>query len=98
MDFFMENKSQVLDNLSRSKNNSTNFPPSAVTDLLAAVVLNDAEKSNKMDGCTGFKHMRVGALIQKLQEDGLDVDGSRQMMIARLEEDMSKKKAKVSYD
>ena len=65
---------------------------------MTAVRLNDAEKSNdrRDSSYTDFSLMRVGTLRQKLQEHGLDVDGSREMMIARLEENRPKKKAKVS--
>ena len=56
----------------------SSLPPSTATDILTAVRLNDAEKSNdrRDSSYTDFSLMRVGTLRQKLQEHGLDVDGS----------------------
>ena len=64
MNFVMENKKDVI-TLMSSKDSS--LPPSAVTDILAAVRLNDAEKSNDISSYTDFSLMRVGTLRQKLQ-------------------------------
>ena len=66
--------------------------------MLVAGVLKDAEKSkNNANDDNDFKLMGVDILRQRLEEGGLDVDGSREMMIARLEEnDRPKKRSKIS--
>jgi len=83
MDFFMENKKAVHKILS---SNETSLPPSMAADILAATTIKDAENSNHIRYYADCNVMRVCSLRQKLQDRGLDIDESREMMIARLEE------------
>ena len=76
MDFIAENSNEAENKLSFD-----DVPGSAMKDLLAAM---NRAKSNASSN--GFKAMRVNDLRKLLHEKGLDVDGSREMMIARLEE------------
>ncbi len=82
MDFVVRNKNDILGQGNALKS----VPVSSVmfTDLLAAVARTD-KVSNDGDGIS-IDAMRVGNLRRKLHARGLDVDGSRETLIARLQE------------
>ena len=79
MDFVAENRKEAVTKLSFEQ-----FPGHLVKDLLTAM-------NRNVDGSTStdandFSMMRVSSLRRMLDEKGLDVDGSREAMIARLEQ------------
>ena len=74
MDFIYDNRKEAMGELSFD-----NVPGSAMKDLLAAVNRGEEKGNNNLST------MRVNALRKRLQEKGLDIDGSREIMIARLE-------------
>jgi len=76
MDFIVENGDDAVEKLSFD-----DFPGHLAKDLLVAVNWGKKKGSDS----TGFRKMRVAELRKILHEEGLDIDGSREMMIARLE-------------
>ena len=80
MDFLVENKADVIEELS-----FTDIPGTLIRDVLATVL-----RGEKEDGIVGgsggnhFSSMRVSELRKRAHEKGLDVDGSREMLIAAL--------------
>ena len=78
MDYIVANKRDIIGKVSLD-----NFPSHLVTDLLTAV----ARGEETEDGSTDYNTMRVGTLRKMLDEKGLDVDGSREAMIALLKEE-----------
>ena len=83
MDFLMENGEDVIENVSFD-----DVPGYLMKDLLAAVNRGKKRESNS-DG-TNYSNMRVSGLRELLDNAELDVDGSREAMIARLREDDKK--------
>jgi len=82
MDFIVENKHSIIGKVSFD-----NFPCHLVTDLLTAVSRGEQpDAGGKEDECVKYNKMRVGTLRKMLEEKGLDVDGSREAMIALLKE------------
>ena len=80
MDYIVANKDDVMGKVSFS-----NLPSYMMTDLLAAV--SRGEQQNDTNSAkTNYNKMRVGTLRKMLDEKGLDVDGSRESMIALLKE------------
>ena len=77
MDFIAENSKEAMTKLS-----FINFPGHVVPDLLAAVNRGQTSASGSDDQNIT---MRISDLRRKLHEKGLDVDGSREAMLARLE-------------
>ena len=81
MDFAVENVDEVYE-----KVDFDNFPGHLVKDLMAAV--NRGKKKNGASesgsSCQELNNMRISELRRKLYEKGLDVDGSRETMIATL--------------
>jgi len=80
MDYIVANKHSII-----SKVSLVNFPGHLATDLLTAVARGE-EAGEEKDESAKYNTMRVGALRKKLNDKGLDVDGSREAMIARLKE------------
>ena len=78
MDYIVANKGDILGKVSFS-----NVPGDTVSDVLAAVAR--GEQSGDSNS-TDYNKMRVGKLRKMLDERGLDVDGSREAMIALLKE------------
>ena len=77
MDYIVENKANVIEKLS-----FTDAPGTLLNDMLAACV-----RSETKDGTarrSDFSFMRVSLLRRKAHERGLNVDGSREMLIAAL--------------
>mmetsp|Transcript_21739 Transcript_21739/g.34149 ORF Transcript_21739/g.34149 Transcript_21739/m.34149 type:complete len:80 (+) Transcript_21739:2-241(+) len=77
MDFIVENGRDIIGKVSFE-----DVPGSMMTDLLTAVT----RGKKKDDGPRDYDTMRVSTLRKKLHEKGLDIDGSREMMIGRLKE------------
>ena len=80
MDFIAENSKEAAHKLSFG-----NVPGHVIPDLLTAVNRKGSEGGTIPD-TNDLNSMRVNALRKMLHKKGLDVDGSREMMIARLEE------------
>ena len=80
IDFAIENGQDIIGKVSFD-----NVPGSMMTDLLTAVTRKEKKKSAN-SGEDDLNTMRVSELRKKLDEKGLDVDGSREAMIARLKE------------
>ena len=61
--------------------------PVVLSELVAAMASGRKKRpaSSDSDGERDYKRMRVATLRQKLDEKKLDVDGSKEMLIARLE-------------
>jgi len=78
MDYIVANKGDIIGKVSLD-----NFPGHLATDLLTAVARGE-ESGDKSS--TDYNKMRVGTLRKMLDEKGLDVDGSREAMIALLKE------------
>mmetsp|Transcript_20645 Transcript_20645/g.24831 ORF Transcript_20645/g.24831 Transcript_20645/m.24831 type:complete len:103 (+) Transcript_20645:2289-2597(+) len=45
-----------------------------------------SQNDKRQDSSNLLEHMRVGKLRETLHEQGLDVDGTREMLVARLKE------------
>ena len=73
----------------------TNSHKSLVTDLLTAMARGEEQTGDsgedEEDESTKYVKMRVGTLRKMLDEKGLDVDGSRESMIALLKKDDEEK-------
>ena len=80
MDFIYENRKEAVTKLSFN-----DVPGHVITDLLTAVNREEF-KGSTSPYVNSFNLMRVGTLRKMLDEKGLDIDGSREMMIARLRE------------
>ena len=80
MDFIVENGVEVV-----KKVNFDNFPGHLVTDLLTAVN-RGREEGNASANSSDLSTTRVSELRRMLDEKGLEIDGSRETMIALLEE------------
>jgi hypothetical protein len=82
IDFVVQNGNGILGRVSFN-----NVPGSVVTDILTAIT---REKNNSTEGEINAHNqlsiMRVSELRAKLDEMGMDVDGSREAMIALLTE------------
>jgi len=77
MDYVVANKRDIIGKVSFD-----NVPGSTCTDILTAV----ARGEESGEGSTDYNSMRVGTLRKMLDEKELDVDGSRESMIALLKE------------
>ena len=80
MDYIVENGNDILGKVSFD-----NVPGSMMADLLTAMTREKNKASNVETG-DQFTTMRVSELRTRLDEKGLDVDGSREAMIATLKE------------
>ena len=85
MDFIVKNMHSIMGRVSFD-----NVPGSSMTDLLAAMArgaqTTGVEGGGEEDESIKYNKMRVGTLRKMLDEKGLDVDGSREAMIALLKE------------
>ena len=77
LDFIAENGSEASEKLSFE-----HVPGNVIPYLLAALTKGKQKENDAND----FSMMRISDLRKMLAEKGLDIDGSREMMIARLEE------------
>ena len=81
MDFILANKHSIIGKVSFD-----NVPGGLITDVLTAVARGEATEDDANDDSVKYNKMRVGTLRKMLDEEGLDVDGSREAMIALLKE------------
>jgi len=77
MDYIVANKRDIMGKVSFD-----NVPGGTVSDVLAAM----ARGEESGEGSTDYNSVRVRTLRKMLDEKGLDVDGSRESMIALLKE------------
>ena len=86
MDYFVENANDVMESDGFKQIEES---PAILKELLKFGV---GDKKRPADTSTDagrggdFKRMRIATLRQKLDERGLDIDGSKEMLVARLEE------------
>jgi hypothetical protein len=81
MDFIVKNKAEVMDKISFDEM----IPGNLMRDLLAAVARGEREEGGADgDNTAQFNAMRISELRRKAHEKGLEVDGSREMLIASL--------------
>lgn len=85
VDYIMEHGDAILGRASFFDD----APGSMVMDLLAAVTRVRSKYGDIRDAGNNFDAMRVGALRKMLHDRGLEVDGSREAMAARLKENCS---------
>lgn len=82
MDYIVSNKHSIMDKVSFD-----DLPGSLMKDLLAAMARGEEQTGDGEEGeSVKYNRMRVGTLRKMLDEKGLDVDGSREAMIALLKE------------
>ena len=62
------------------------IPSNMMKDLLTAVHMGKTKKATSRDSGSDYSAMRVSDLRRALNKKGLDVDGSRETMIALLKE------------
>jgi hypothetical protein len=82
MDYIVENKTEVIEKLSFA-----NAPGTLVTDVLAAMSRGErvvAGGSDVVFGDSQYNALRISELRKRVHEKGLNVDGSREMLIAAL--------------
>ena len=80
VDFVVDNGNDILGKISFN-----NVPGSVVTDILTAVTREKNNVANVESTGSQLTTMRVSELRRKLDEKGLDVDGSREAMITALQ-------------
>ena len=80
MDYIVKNKTSVIGKMSFD-----NAPGHLITDVLSAMARGE-QPSPEEDESAKYVKMRVGTLRKMLDEKGLNVDGSRESMIALLKE------------
>jgi hypothetical protein len=76
MDYMLENKDVVLKNI-----RFDDAPGSLVSDVFAAIARAETMKD---DSASHFHSMRISELRRMVHDKGLDVDGSREMLLLRL--------------
>ena len=79
MDFIVKNSDKVYN----KKLSFENIPGHLITDLIAAINRSKADRGHMK---RNFSTMRISDLRKQLHEKGLDIDGSRETMIALLKE------------
>jgi hypothetical protein len=86
IDYIVENKANVIE---KNLLSFVEAPGTLVRDVLATVLRGERE-DGIVAGCAGdfYTSMRVSKLRRKAHEKGLDVDGSREMLIAALKESL----------
>ena len=81
MDFMLENRDEVLQKVSFK-----DAPGALLSDFLAALARGERKDRFNGDSGTDLSAMRINELRGKVHEKGLNVDGSREMLIAALKE------------
>jgi len=82
MDYIVKNKHDIIGKVSFD-----NAPGHLITDVLTAMARGEQpEGSGEEEDKVKYNKMRVGTLRKMLDKKGLDVDGSREAMIALLKE------------
>ena len=85
MEFFVKNAHEVM---SSEGYEQVKESPAVLAELVAAMASGSKKRPASSDADAGrdFKRMRVATLRQKLDDKGLDVDGSKEMLVSRLED------------
>ena len=85
MDYFVTNAQNVM---ASEGFGQVKESPAVMAELMAAMASGSQKRpaSSDADSERDFKRMRVSTLRQKLDDKGLDVDGSKEMLVSRLEE------------
>ena len=85
MEYFVANAEDVMNSEGYKQVAES---PAIMGEMVAAMVAGNKKRSagSSDDDGRDFKRMRVVTLRQKLDEKGLDVDGSKGMLVSRLEE------------
>jgi len=85
MEFFVKNAHEVM---SSEGYEQVKESPAVLAELVAAMASGSKKRPASSDADAGrdFKRMRVATLRQKLDDKGLDVDGSKDMLVSRLED------------
>ena len=82
MDYVVENGKDVLEKVSLK-----DVPAGVFSDLLTAMTRKEMIKASNVESTDDqLTTMRVSELRKRLDKKGLDVDGSREAMIAALQE------------
>ena len=81
MDYIVANKNSIMGKVSFD-----NVPGTMITDVLAAMARVDQSEEEGDSESIKYNKMRVSELREMLDEKGLEVDGSREAMIAILKE------------
>jgi hypothetical protein len=79
MDFIAENRTNVIGKISFN-----DAPGNLMNDLLAAVVRGDRNEGGADEEENEYRFTSINELRRKAHEQGLEVDGSREMLIAAL--------------
>ena len=79
MDFIVENSADAMKQIYFE-----DAPPTMMTDFLAAVTR--GKKKSGENAEDDYDTMRISELRRKVNEKGLDVDGSRETLVAALEQ------------
>lgn len=79
MDFVVKNKAEILE-----KRTLVNAPEGLTNDILSAMMR--GEKGTSNDKTAEFSSMCISELRRRAHAKGLDVDGSREMLISALED------------
>ena len=84
MEFFVKNSDEVM---ASEEFEQVAESPEIMREMMAAMSSANKKRSASSDADSGrdYKRMRVATLRQKLDEKKLDVDGSKEMLISRLE-------------
>ena len=86
MDYFVKN---VQDVMASDGYEQVAESPAIMREMMAAMAFSSKKRPAPADSDgdgRDYKRMRVASLRQKLDEKGLDVDGSKEMLVSRLEE------------
>ena len=96
VEFFVENKDDVMASEGFAQVKES---PAVLTELIAAMPCGSKRPASSDAGAErDFKRMRVATLRQKLDEKKLGVDGSKDMLISRLEAAEAEARAQAEAD
>ena len=84
MDYFVANAQAVMESEGFAQVKES---PAVMAELMAVAFGGSKKRpaSSDADSARDYKRMRVSTLRQKLDDKGLDVDGSKEMLVSRLE-------------
>jgi hypothetical protein len=80
MDYLVENSAEALDTISFNDL----LTPTLIRDVFAAFARGKKNDESDGDGGCRYNSMRISELRREAHEKGLNVDGSREMLIAAL--------------
>ena len=85
MEYFVTNAQAVMESEGFGQVKES---PAIMAELMAEALGGSKKRPASSDADSGrdYKRMRVSTLRQQLDDNGLDVDGSKEMLVARLEE------------